>query len=252
MTATGHTARQVITVSIVSHGQGALVGQLLRQLNALSSAVIAKVVLTLNLPEPLDVDSLGLRFPLEVLVNAVPQGFGANHNHAFSHCKSAWFLVLNPDIELRDDALARLLTHALSTSGVLAPLVQEPHTLLPTPERNALTPWELLVGKRLLRSAPAAPVWFPGMFMLFRARAYRQVGGFDERFHLYCEDFEVCARLRLRGWALQRDWQVTVCHDARRDSHVRPTYLLWHVQSLLRLWATASFWRYWWFLRRGA
>ena len=41
-----------ITVSIVSHGQLALVLPLLEQLDRFSRASTAKVVLTLNIPEP--------------------------------------------------------------------------------------------------------------------------------------------------------------------------------------------------------
>jgi hypothetical protein len=39
-----------------------------------------------------------------------------------------------------------------------------------------------------------------GMFMLLRREAFAQVGGFDERYFMYCEDFDLCARLRLAGW----------------------------------------------------
>jgi len=239
-----------VTVSIVSHGQAALVRPLLLQLHAHCRGSIAQVVLTQNLPEAWDVAALGLGFPVHMQVNAWPQGFGANHNQAFAKCQTPWFLVLNPDIELSGDVLADLLSRAPTPVGVIAPLVQEPGAPTHTPERGVITPWEVAIGQRLSDGRRAAPVWFPGMFMLFNAQAFRQVGGFDERFHMYCEDFDICARLRLSGWSLHRDPRVTVVHDAQRHSHVRWRYLLWHVQSLLRLWASVTFWRYWWFARR--
>ena len=235
-----------VTVSIVSHGQGELVHTLLHQLDAFSQASIAKVIVTQNLPEVLSHDALSLGFPLEIIANPVPLGFGCNHNQAFAHCGTDWFLVLNPDIELSSDAIGALLAGAGRSAGIVAPSVQEPDCAGPTPERHCITPWEVLVGQRLRPAPPASPVWFPGMFMLFRAVAFKQAQGFDERFHMYCEDFDVCARLRLRGWLLERNRNVVVQHQAQRDSHARLRYLVWHLQSLMRLWTSAVFWRYWW------
>lgn len=252
-----------ITVSIVSHGQAALALPLLAQLSALCAPHIERVVLTLNLPESVDLTPLGLQFPVTTLLNAVPKGFGANHNQAFLHCESDWFLVLNPDIELTGDALGDLLANVTGVTdvtdvtaharvAVIAPWVTEPPRPGHTPERDVITPWEVFVGQRLSDGERARPVWFPGLFMLCRAEAFRAVTGFDERFFMYCEDFDLCARLGLAGWGLRRDSRVTVVHRAQRDSHARLRYLRWHVGSLLRLWASATFWRYWWAVRRRA
>lgn len=240
-------AMSQVTVSIVSHGQGDWVLRLLGQLGALCNGSIAKVIVTVNIPEATVFETLAYPFPLEVITNATPQGFGRNHNQAFLRCTSAWFLVLNPDIGLTNDALGLLLRDVPEAVGLIAPLVQEPQDPLPTPERNIITPWEVFVSRG---TPPLEPVWFPGMFMLFRTVTYQQISGFDERFHLYCEDFDICARTRLQGWALQRRRAVTVQHDAQRHSHLRWRYLAWHVSSLLRLWTAGAFWRYWFYIRK--
>jgi GT2 family glycosyltransferase len=95
------------------------------------------------------------------------------------------------------------------------------------------------------------PAWIPGLFMLFRSDAYRQVEGFDERFFMYGEDFDICARLRLAGWKLQIAEQLQARHDARRASHRSKRHLYWHVTSLLKVWSSAAFWRYWRLERAG-
>lgn len=91
-----------------------------------------------------------------------------------------------------------------------------------------------------------------GMFLLFRSEAYKGVGGFDERFHLYCEDFDICARIRLLGWPIGLSDAARVIHDARRASHDSPEHLFWHVCSLLRMWTTRSWWKYRAMLHREA
>jgi GT2 family glycosyltransferase len=81
------------------------------------------------------------------------------------------------------------------------------------------------------------------MFMLLRREAFEQVGGFDERFFMYCEDFDLCSRLRLAGWQLQVI-EAPVLHMAQRASKKSLRPLLWHLRSLMQVWMTPAFWSY--------
>src|ERR1700761_7036322 len=98
-----------ITVSIVSHGQLALVRPLIEQLDRLSRPQIARLLLTINIPEPDLLAGLEVGFEIVRIENAAPLGFGANHNQAFARCRTPWFLVLNPDIRFDADVLAPLV-----------------------------------------------------------------------------------------------------------------------------------------------
>ena len=233
-----------ITVSIVSHGQLDLIRPLLEQLDRFSDAIVEKVVLTINIPEA---DALGdatFRFPIERIENKVPQGFGTNHNQAFRHCGTPWFLVLNPDIRFDRDVLAPLIAQAAPDSGLLTPRILEPGKAEPEQHRAIITPLEILTRRRPGYVRPTVPAWIPGLFMLFRTETYAAIGGFDERFFMYGEDFDICARTRLAGWRLQVAEDLTALHDARRASHRSTRHLYWHVTSLLKLWVSPTFWRY--------
>lgn len=234
-----------VTVSIVSHGQLALIKPLLEQLNTYSVDFIDRVVLTTNIPEDDVLAGLSWQFTLDRLHNESPLGFGANHNRAFAHCRSQWFLVLNPDIRLERDVLQPLMVAADSAAGVLAPRVVEPGVLGPEPYRRLVTPWEVCARRWLNPLPPKEPQWVPGMFMLFRAQTYHAIGGFDaQRYFMYGEDVDLCARLRLAGWRIQVEEGQCVEHHAQRASHRNWRYLRWHVTSLLKLWASRPFWRY--------
>jgi GT2 family glycosyltransferase len=233
-----------ITVSIVSHGQLALVRPLLEELDRFSRASTAKVVLTLNIPEPDLLAGLEWGFAIERIENASPKGFGANHNQAFERCDTPWFLVLNPDIRFDGDVLTPLVAQAAPDAGLLTPRILEPGKSTPEQHRAIITPLEILTRRRPGYARPAVPAWIPGLFMLFRSDAYRQVGGFDERFFMYGEDFDICARTRLAGWKLQVAEDLTVLHDARRASRTSLRHLYWHVTSLLKVWVSGAFWRY--------
>ncbi|VTU21409.1 Rhamnosyltransferase WbbL [Variovorax sp. PBS-H4] len=233
-----------ITVSIVSHGQLELIRPLLDQLDRFSRAATAKVLLTLNIPEPDALAGGRWSFPIERIENPRRMGFGANHNQAFARCETPWFLVLNPDIRFDADVLAPLVDHAPADAGLLAPRILEPGKTTAEQHRAIITPLEILTRRRPGYAIPAEPDWIPGLFMLFRSQAYRQIGGFDERFFMYGEDFDICARLRLAGWKLSIAEQLQARHDAQRASHSSRRHLYWHVTSLLKVWSSAAFWRY--------
>ncbi|MDQ7956701.1 MAG: glycosyltransferase family 2 protein [Pseudomonadota bacterium] len=239
------TDRPPITVSIVSHGQLALILPLLDQLDAFSAGLIEKVVLTVNIPEADLLAGRRWSFPVERIDNARPMGFGANNNQAFRRCATPWFLVLNPDIRFDRDVLAPLLAQARPDAGLLTPRILEPGKAAPEQHRRVLTPLEILRRRRPGYAIPAVPAWVPGLFMLFRAEAYAAVRGFDERFFMYGEDFDICARLALAGWRLQVGEDLLAHHEAQRASRTSRRHLYWHVTSLLKVWTSAAFWRYW-------
>ena len=239
-----HPQHKPVTVSIVSHGQLELIRPLLEQLDALSAALVDKVVLTINIPEPDLLAGLRFGFAVERIENSVAKGFGANNNQAFKHCSSEWFLVLNPDIRFDAEVLAPLIAQAGPRAGLLAPRILEPGRTEPEQHRRIITPLEILTRRRSGYPIPSEPDWIPGLFMMFRSEAYREIGGFDDRrYFMYGEDFDICARLRLAGWQLQIGEHLRVRHEAQRASRTSWRHLYWHVTSLLKLWGSGPFWR---------
>ncbi|MHB8253926.1 MAG: glycosyltransferase [Acidiferrobacter sp.] len=223
-----------LVVSVVSHGQGALIARLWADLAALCATPM-HVVLTLNRPEPLP--DVPLPFPLTVIRNTVPRGFAANHNAAAAAVASDIFCVLNPDVRLLADPFPPLMCVLQDREvGVVAPRVvgsdgvsQESARPFPTP-RVALV--RFLTG---VRPRPVARTeWVAGMCMVFRTPVFELVGGFDARYWLYYEDADLCCRLTLTGLRVVVCMDATIVHDAQWTSHRKLRYLLWHVRSALR------------------
>jgi GT2 family glycosyltransferase len=238
--------REALLVSVVSHLHGALVRPLLEDLARCDSRGM-RVVLTLNVPEALPFEPGAFPFPLEIVQNATPRGFGANHNAAFARASATHFAVLNPDLRLPQDPFGVLLP-ALADRKVaaVAPRIvdaagrPEDHARpFPTP----LTILAKLLGSRprmegpATGDAPGAPFradWIAGMFMLFRSDAFAEAGGFDESYFLYYEDVDLCARLAAAGRHVEVHPAATAVHEARRESHRNPRFLLWHLNSMAR------------------
>lgn len=246
-----------LTVSIVSHGQADLIDSLIRQLaRRTAPGLIGRLVLTLNLPEaiPDDWATLG-GFPLEVIRNRVPAGFAANHNRALADCTRGWVAVLNPDLQLEGpplpdrapapgrDALSLLCAAAAEPGvGLAVPLVLEADGTPSDSARDLLTPASVLSRTvRARRHASPSPAWYAGMCMVLPAPAWRAVGGFDERYRMYCEDFDLCARLRLAGLSLVQVPEARIVHAARRASRRSLRPLGWHLRSLLRVWRSDAY-----------
>ncbi len=242
-------ATERVSVSIVSHRHGPLLAALLSDLDRHRAADI-ELLLTLNVPEDLSFDPAGFRFPLRVIRNPAPKGFGENHNAAFKASRHAFFCVCNPDIRLPLDPFPPLLQRLGDPRiGIVAPLVRAPDGSIESSARPFPTPL-LILRKALFGPDPpdyaagapdCTPDWVGGMFMLFPREAFAQVDGFDERFHLYYEDVDLCARLRLAGQEVVLCPTVEVVHAARRESHRNPRFLAWHLISMLRFFVSKPF-----------
>ena len=202
------------------------------------------VVITENIPDPVPLALDGLHFPVGVLVNASPKGFGANHNAAFAHCATPVYCVVNPDIRLEADPFPELCEVLSSRKevGVVGPLVRNPAGAVEDSARRF--PTVAALGKKLFarkagpdypaKGAPMQVDWVAGMFMIFRSEAFRSIGGFDERFFLYYEDVDLCRRLRKRGLSTVYHPGISVVHDARRASRRNPRLMAIHAASALR------------------
>ena len=231
---------EAVAVSVVSHAQGALVKNLLEDLARCATPL--RVVLTVNVPESLPFSERSFPFGLVVLRNERPRGFGANHNAAFAHAGCSYFCVANPDIRIERDPFP-VLKRALSDDGVAvaAPLVRNPAGGIEDSARRFPTLPGLL--RRALAGTPGhdypvadgpiQPDWVAGMFMLLRPQVFAKLR-FDERYFMYYEDVDLCARARALGLRIVLDPRAEVVHDARRASHRRPRHAWWHLRSIVR------------------
>ena len=245
----------MITLSIVSHRQGRLVESLLSDLARVGSRAVTSILITRNVDEP-EIRVPDFLRPITVIIdNRTPLGFGANHNQAFESCTTPYFAVINPDIRLVDEPFSglahRLAANAFGASGTTPVVLVAPRILSPDGRdedaaRKLITPWRLIEHRVLARDRKAAQDfdWLAGMFMVVLSAAFRHVGGFDSRYFMYCEDFDLCARLRLNGWQIAQAAETSVVHAAQRASHRSLKHLRWHLSSLVRMWMSPVFWRY--------
>jgi GT2 family glycosyltransferase len=162
------------------------------------------------------------RFELRSTLLPGNRGFGHGHNTVIASLDSDFHLVLNPDVELEHDTLCTGLCFMAQCADVvlLSPKVcggegrQEflckryPSVLVLLLRGFAPGFLQRLFERRLASyemrdvcgGEQAADVAIAsGCFMLLRTREFLGVGGFNERFFLYFEDFDLSLRLHDRG-----------------------------------------------------
>jgi N-acetylglucosaminyl-diphospho-decaprenol L-rhamnosyltransferase len=243
-------------LSVVSHHQGDLVFSLLNDLQRFCLHHDLEVIVTLNCREKIVFSEKDFYFHLTIIENDQPKGFAANHNAAFNLRPSNFFGVLNPDLQLIQDPFSLLLAQLADKEiGVIAPLIVNEADAVEDSARRLPTPFRLLnrygkgkkgsQGDYSIKNQVITPDWVAGIFLLFPSPVFAEMNGFDERYHLYFEDVDLCCRLRMAGYRIVLDPRVSVVHNARRDSHKNWQYLQWHIFSGMRFFSSPVFWACW-------
>lgn len=243
------TSTRSVTLSVVSHAQAELAKRLLGDLTRLAPPELARIVVTCNVPEEFEAPA-ELPFELRVIHRDTPIGFGANHNRAFRLCETPFYAIANPDVRVAANPFPVLVDALKSGRALAAPAVHDPAGRLEDSARMLVTPIDILFRRLGWRRAEFdCPAWLAGMFLVFDSEAFRRLGGFDEKFFMYCEDADICARTVLESDGIAFCPEASVVHDARRASRRSLRPLFWHVASLMKFWVSPTFWSYWRYLR---
>ncbi len=174
---------------------------------------------------------LAAEFPqVRVIQNQENLGFGRASNVGARASRGRLLLLLNSDCELEPGALATMvdtLEQDTSLGGVLCGLVNADGSLQPSVHRSFPSPWSLLGDLLFLSSlryavyrSPALHAWLlrptirahqevhdvawgGSACLLLRRDIFEAVGGFDEGFFMYCEDMDLCKRIRDAGYRVR-------------------------------------------------
>jgi len=144
--------------------------------------------------------------------NESNRGFGAACNMGAKQGRAAFILFLNPDAVLRPgyfrECLAFLNDAAHHTVGIVGPAIENADGGLARTSSALPEAWGLIArvfgasnaflpAGRHLAAGPVGQVM--GAVLMIRRPLFESLGGFDERFFLYYEDVDLCARAAAAG-----------------------------------------------------
>lgn len=255
-TANMHLANGVnFSISVVSHGHANFIESLLNDIQRLQRDDL-EVIITWNLvSETISLAEKFSNLQIREIRNPLPAGFGQNHNRAFTGSVGRYFVVLNPDISLERDPFEPILKFLQRCDRcICAPMILGPDSRIEDSARHFPSPFTLagkLLAKILRRDTYAekvpdlgnllSPDWIAGMFMVMPRQIFHELGGFNEKYHLYYEDVDLCARARLSGLGIYVVKKAVAIHHAQRSSHKQFRFLRWHLQSALRFFLSRAY-----------
>jgi len=200
-----------VSVVVVSYNTKDL---LLRCLSCLDG--VGEVIVVDNASSDGSADAVLAAYPIVTLIrNAENRGFGAANNQGIRIAKHPLILLLNSDAFAEQGAID-LLAQAFADQGVVAAggrLLNEDGSIQDS-TANRLTLWSVFFEQtgleKLLQRLGIQPLSYWTTRWLTEASDVEQVMGaclmfragteqFDERYFLYCEDTDLCLRLRKRG-----------------------------------------------------
>lgn len=246
-----------VVIGIVTYNHRKFIKQCLDSIQGSTKSSSLKIVLVDNCSSDGSVELVRDRYPwVEVIEQKRLNSFAANNNLAFTSFPSEYFLMLNPDTVLEEGAVDTLLEFMEQHRycGICGPKLVFPNGSLQYSCRRFPTVWSTLLRrspfrlllprklrgvKHLMVSVPhdneMAVDWMLGACLLVRREAIMGAGLLDEAFPLYCEEIDLCFRLKKGGWEIHYVPSATVIHHhlAKSDSTLLCRESMLHAVSMM-------------------
>jgi N-acetylglucosaminyl-diphospho-decaprenol L-rhamnosyltransferase len=177
--------------------------------------------------------------PVTTIASERNGGFAVGCNRGLAAGGAPFVLFLNPDAQIREDALRRMadVLDAEPDVGIVGPRVIGANgALFPSMRRyqrvGSVWATALFLHRVFKRAAwaneiikpadvyahAAYPEWLSGACLLARRSVVESVCGFDEGFFLYNEDMDLCARVRAAGYGVRYEPTAIAHHDGGRSA----------------------------------
>jgi N-acetylglucosaminyl-diphospho-decaprenol L-rhamnosyltransferase len=231
-----------LAVVVVSANDARWLPACLSSVYARAGAIALEVIVVDNASTDGTKELVSARFPSARVVASPNLGFAYGNNRAVERTRARYVLLLNPDTEILQGTLAELVAtldaqpelgvagvRQVGADGQLLPTMRRfPNAMRALGEALGCERWPVhpaWAGERVLDPAVYARAgdcdWVVGSFLLARREALLAAGVLDERFFLYCEEPDLCLRVRRAGWRVRYLPGMTIRHHAGKGG-VRP------------------------------
>ena len=251
-----------IAAVVVTYESASTIGECLDRLRAADGIVQVRVVDNASSDETVAIIQRHATVDARVRFIANPDnpGFGTACNQGVAAVDAAgadWIALVNPDLMVQPDTLARMAALAVEGAGgegggqdcdglpcVLqgADLVGEDGVRDPAARRRAPDFTSMLRALLSGGGSTSASMAIPpddrlalqpveavsGALMLMPRALYDRLGGFDEGYRLHAEDLDLCRRAQASGAMIAVANQARVMHVRGVSSRSRPVFVEWH------------------------
>ena len=194
---------------------------------------------------------------VRLIRSAVNLGFAGANNLAMDEARGRYLVLLNSDAFFHAGALRLAIEHieAAATVGVGGARLVGPKGEWQPSARRFPSLWLVFVvifgfAGRFPKSRifgafdrtwasdlePAAVDWVPGAFSIMRREALAAAGLFDPQFFLYCEEVDLCRRIKAAGFKVMYWPDVVVTHIGGESGRQLTTLTFSDRESQVVLW----------------
>jgi GT2 family glycosyltransferase len=166
-------------------------------------------------------------------------GFAQACNKGAEQANGKWLLFLNPDTILNTHVLKPLLERAEKEEDWKLIGIRQlndngrdthPHGIFlkwwnvwaPVRSLERLIKGTAFSKNHLSTVSVTYPDWISGSFVLIRKTDMKQLGGWDERFWMYCEDMDLSKRAAELGWKRVMYNDISCIHSHGGSSRINP------------------------------
>lgn len=178
-------------------------------------------------------------------------GFGKGHNQVLNLIDSDYHAIVNPDILLCEDSFFKIIQWMDTNRdiGMTIPLLTDEEGKMQNVYRRELTVFDMF-NRMVLKSAfkkraqkhimqdmdytkPFQVPFGQGSFLVIRSELFKELGGFDDNFFMYCEDADLCKRVNQVSKLMYYPG-TRVIHKWEKGSHKNRVLFKYHVESMKR------------------
>ncbi len=148
-------------------------------------------------------------------------GYGKANNLGVQHAKGEFVIISNPDVFVQPDTMQKLFDHLQKNPdiGLIGPRLRYYNGEIQPSCRRHMTFGDLIIKRTLLKHLPAFKArlarylmqdfdhnqvqdveLITGAYFLMSKSLYEQIGGFDPRYFLFMEDYDLCRKVHEAGY----------------------------------------------------
>lgn len=188
-------------------------------------------------------------------------GYGAGHNFAAGHAKGDYILISNTDITVEPNTLQKMVDYMEKHKevGMLGPKLMYHNGEIQQSCRRNFKIFDLFIKRTFLKKIGPFKKRYRdyimadfdhngiqevdllvGAFMLLPRDLYEKIGGFDKRYFMFMEDFDLCQKVHRAGKKVVYFPEAVVLHYHKRLSEGKLFKLLfkktswWHLSSAIK------------------
>lgn len=239
-----------VSACIVTFNDESRVLKSLKSLKENTTDVNLKIYVSDNASTDNTVKKITEEFPQVIIIkNNTNEGFGSGHNKVLPFLDSKYHAIINPDIEMDQDVLSKLIFYLEKNSdvGLVTPKVlfmdgTEQHLPKRKPTFRYLLGGRIGLLSKFRREYTMADVtivepidveFCSGCFMVIKTELFKQIGGFDERYFMYFEDADLTRSVREFKRAIFYPGTY-IYHAWERAGARKAKYFFIQVQSMFR------------------